>query len=190
MNIRETIYIETPLTRKTLKRLHSGDQVQIFGGIYTARDAAHARMWQAIKQGKELPFDPKGQVIFYVGPTPPPPGHVIGSAGPTTASRMDAFTPMLIERGLRGMIGKGRRSDEVRKAAIQYGCVYFGAVEGTAALLSGCIQTAEVVAYKDLGPEAVLRLTVQSFPAVVVNDLYGGDIYDEGRNKYQRPWPD
>ncbi|MEJ2477469.1 MAG: FumA C-terminus/TtdB family hydratase beta subunit [Desulfobacterales bacterium] len=190
MNIRETIYIETPLTRKTLKRLHSGDQVQIFGGIYTARDAAHARMWQAIKQGKELPFDPKGQVIFYVGPTPPPPGHVIGSAGPTTASRMDAFTPMLIERGLRGMIGKGRRSDEVRKAAMQYGCVYFGAVEGTAALLSGCIQTAEVVAYKDLGPEAVLRLTVQSFPAVVVNDLYGGDIYDEGRNKYQRPWPD
>jgi fumarate hydratase subunit beta len=103
---------------------------------------------------------------------------------------MDAFTPMLIERGLRGMIGKGRRSDEVRKAAIQYGCVYFGAVEGTAALLSECIQTAEVVAYKDLGPEAVLRLTVQSFPAVVVNDLYGGDIYDEGRNKYQRPWPD
>lgn len=190
MNIRETIYIETPLTRKTLKRLHSGDQVQIFGGIYTARDAAHARMWQAIKQGKELPFDPKGQVIFYVGPTPPPPGHVIGSAGPTTAGRMDAFTPMLIERGLRGMIGKGRRSDEVRKAAMQNGCVYFGAVEGTAALLSGCIQTAEVVAYKDLGPEAVLRLTVQSFPAVVVNDLHGGDIYAEGRNKYQRPWPD
>ena len=189
MNIRQTIYIEAPLTRETLKMLHSGDQVQIFGVVYTARDAAHARMWQAIKQGKDLPFNPKGQVIFYVGPTPAPPGHVIGSAGPTTASRMDAFTPMLIERGLRAMIGKGRRSDEVRKAAMKHGCVYFGAVEGTAALLSGCIQAAEVVAYKDLGPEAVFRLTVQNFPAIVVNDLHGGDIYAEGRNKYQRPWP-
>ena len=189
MNTRETIYLETPLTRGTLKMLHSGDQVQIFGVVYTPRDAEHARMWETIKQGKELPFDPKGQVIFYVGPTPAPPGYVIGSAGPTTAGRMDAFTPMLIERGLRGMIGKGRRSEEVRKAAMQYGCVYFGAVEGTAALLSGCIQAAEVVAYQDLGPEAMLKLTVQSFPAVVVNDLYGGDIYAEGRKKYERSWP-
>jgi fumarate hydratase subunit beta len=189
VNIRETIFIEAPLTRETLKMLHSGDQVQIFGVVYTARDAAHARMWEAIKLGKELPFDPKGQVIFYVGPTPAPPGHVIGSAGPTTASRMDAFTPMLIERGLRGMIGKGRRSDEVRKAAMKHGCVYFGAVEGTAALLSGCIQAVEVVAFEDLGPEAIYRLTVTGFPAIVVNDLHGGDIYAEGRNKYQRPWP-
>ena len=189
MNIRETIYIEAPLTFETVKMLRSGDQIQFFGVVYTARDAAHARMWETIKQGKELPFDPQGQVIFYVGPTPAPPGHVIGAAGPTTAGRMDAFTPMLIERGLRGMIGKGRRSEEVRKAAMQYGCVYFGAVEGTAALLSGCIQAAEVVAYQDLGPEAVLKLTVQSFPAVVVNDLYGGDIYAEGRKKYERSWP-
>jgi fumarate hydratase subunit beta len=189
LNVRETIYIETPLTRETLKFLKSGDQVQIFGVVYTARDAAHERMWQAIKQGKKLPFDPKGQIVFYVGPTPAPPDRVIGSAGPTTASRMDSFTPMLIERGLRGMIGKGHRSDEVRKAAIKHGCVYFGAVEGTAALLSGCIQAAEVVAYEDLGAEAVFRLTVQNFPAIVVNDLHGGDLYAEGRNKYQRPWP-
>ncbi|MGD2185411.1 MAG: FumA C-terminus/TtdB family hydratase beta subunit [Desulfobacterales bacterium] len=190
MNIRETIYIETPLTREVLEMLQIGDQVQIFGVVYTARDAAHERMWQAAKQGKELPFDPKGQIIFYVGPTPAPPGHVIGSAGPTTSSRMDAFTPMLIERGLKGMIGKGRRSDEVRKAAMEHGCVYFGAVEGTAALLSGCIRAAEVIAYKDLGSEAVFRLSVQSFDAIVVNDLHGGDIYAEGRKKYQRPWPD
>ena len=187
MNIRETIYIEAPLTYEALNVLRSGDQVQIFGVVYTARDAAHARMQTAIQQGKELPFDPKGQILFYVGPTPAPPGHVVGSAGPTTAGRMDAFTPMLIERGLRGMIGKGRRSDEVRKAAVQHGCVYFGAVEGTAALLSRCIRAAEVVAYKDLGSEAIFRLTVQSFPAIVVNDLHGGDIYAEGRAQYQRP---
>ena len=189
MNFRETIYIETPLKRETLKFLKSGNPVQIFGVIYTARDAAHERMWQAVRQGKKLPFDPKGQIVFYVGPTPAPPVRVIGSAGPTTASRMDSFTPMLIERGLRGMIGKGRRSDEVRKAARKYGCVYFGAVEGTAALLSGCIQATEMVAYEDLGAEAVLRLSVKSFPAIVVNDLHGGDLYAEGRNKYQRPWP-
>ena len=186
MTVRETIYIETPLTRDTLNVLHSGDQVQIFGVIYTARDAAHERMWQAIQQGKELPFDPKGQIVFYVGPTPAPPGRIIGSAGPTTASRMDPFTPMLIERGLKGMIGKGRRSEKVRKTAMKHGCVYFGAVEGTAALLSDCIQHAEVVAFEDLGPEAVYRLTVNSFPAIVVNDLQGGDLYEEGRNLYRR----
>ena len=190
MNIRETIYIETPLTRERLKMLRSGDQIQIFGDVYTARDAAHARMGEAIKQGKELPFDPNGQVIFYVGPTPPPPGHIIGAAGPTTASRMDTFTPMLIERGLRAMIGKGRRSTEVRKAAMKYGCVYFGAVEGTAALLSACIQAAEVIALEDLGPEAIYRLTLNGFPAVVVNDLHGGDLYEEGRNRYRRSQPE
>jgi fumarate hydratase subunit beta len=186
LTVRETIYIETPLTRNTLNGLHSGDQVQIFGVIYTARDAAHARMWQAIQQGKELPFDPKGQIVFYVGPTPAPPGRIIGSAGPTTASRMDPFTPMLIERGLKGMIGKGRRSERVRQAALEHGCVYFGSVEGTAALLSGCIQRAETVAFKDLGPEAIYRLTVTGFPAIVVNDLHGRDLYEDGRNLYRR----
>jgi fumarate hydratase subunit beta len=186
MTVRETIYLETPLTRNTLNFLRSGDQVQIFGVIYTARDAAHERMWKAIQQDQELPFDPNGQIIYYVGPTPPPPGRIIGSAGPTTASRMDPFTPMLIERGLKGMIGKGRRSENVRQAAIAHGCVYFGSVEGTAALLSGCIQDAEVVAFADLGPEAIYRLTVSGFPAVVVNDLYGRDLYEEGRLLYRR----
>ena len=186
MSVRETIYLETPLTRDTLNFLRSGDQVQIFGVIYTARDAAHERMWKAIQQRQELPFDPKGQIIYYVGPTPPPPGRVIGSAGPTTASRMDPFTPMLIERGLKGMIGKGRRSEKVRQAAIAHGCVYFGSVEGTAALLSGCIQDAEVIAFADLGPEAIYRLTVSGFPAIVVNDLFGRDLYEDGRRLYRR----
>jgi fumarate hydratase subunit beta len=187
VTVRETIYIETPLARSTLNDLRSGDQVQIFGVIYTARDAAHERMWQAIQQGKKLPFDPKGQIIFYVGPTPAPPGRIIGSAGPTTASRMDPFTPMLIERGLKGMIGKGRRSERVRQAATEHGCVYFGSVEGTAALLSGCIQEIETVAFEDLGPEAIYRLTVNGFPAIVVNDLHGGDLYEAGRKQYRRP---
>jgi fumarate hydratase subunit beta len=186
MTVRETIYLETPLTRDTLNFLRSGDQVQIFGVIYTARDAAHERMWKAIQQGQELPFDPKGQIIYYVGPTPPPPGRIIGSAGPTTAGRMDPFTPMLIERGLKGMIGKGRRSESIRQAAIAQGCVYFGSVEGTAALLSGCIQDAEVVAFADLGPEAIYRLTVSGFPVVVVNDLFGRDLYEDGRRLYRR----
>jgi len=186
VTVRETIFLEAPLTKDTLNFLHSGDQVQIFGVIYTARDAAHERMWQAIQQGRELPFDPQGQIIYYVGPTPPPPGRIIGSAGPTTASRMDPFTPMLIERGLKGMIGKGRRSESVRQAAIAHGCVYFGSVEGTAALLSGCIQDAQVVAFADLGPEAIYRLTVSGFPAVVVNDLHGRDLYEEGRLRYRR----
>jgi fumarate hydratase subunit beta len=186
MTGREPVTIETPLTDNTLNRLHSGDRVQISGTIYTGRDAAHARMWQALQQGKELPFDPTGQILFYVGPTPPPPGRIIGSAGPTTASRMDPFTPMLIQRGLKGMIGKGRRSETVRQAALAHGCVYFGSVEGTAALLSDCIQRAEVVAFEDLGPEAVFRLTVSGFPAIVVNDLHGRDLYEDGRNRYRR----
>jgi fumarate hydratase subunit beta len=188
MTGQETIYIETPLTRDMLNVLHTGDQVQIFGVIYTARDAAHERMSQAMQQGRQLPFDPEGQIIFYVGPTPPPPGRVIGSAGPTTASRMDPFTPMLIERGLKGMIGKGRRSEKVRQTAMAHGCVYFGSVEGTAALLSGCIQHAEVVAYDDLGPEAIYRLTVAGFPAIVVNDLHGRDLYEDGHHLYRRLW--
>jgi fumarate hydratase subunit beta len=187
VSVRETVYIETPLTPSTLHGLHSGDQVQIFGVIYTGRDAAHERMYRAIQQGRELPFDPQGQIIFYVGPTPAPPGRIIGAAGPTTASRMDPYTPMLIERGLKGMIGKGRRSERVRQTAMAHGCVYFGSVEGTAALLSDCIQQAEVVAFEDLGPEAVYRLTVAGFPAIVVNDLHGNDLYEAGRKRYRRP---
>ncbi len=184
-----SIAIKAPMTRKVLRRLRTGDRVTITGVVYTARDAAHQRMWQAVQQGKALPFEPMGQVLFYVGPTPASPGRVIGSAGPTTASRMDIFTPMLIERGLRGMIGKGRRSRSVREAALAHGCIYFGAVEGTAALLAECIRFAQVVAYEDLGTEAVHRLEVENFPAIVVNDLFGGDLYDEGQKRYRRLWP-
>jgi fumarate hydratase subunit beta len=185
----EAIEIKTPLAGKIAKKLRSGDRVRISGIIYTARDAAHKRMSDTIESGLQLPFDPAGQVLFYVGPSPAPPGKVIGSAGPTTASRMDAFTPMLVERGLRAMIGKGRRSEEVREAMLEHGCIYFGSVEGTAALLSECIRSAEIVAYEELGPEAIYRLTVEDFPAIVVNDLHGGDLYEEGRKKYRRSWP-
>jgi fumarate hydratase subunit beta len=186
---KETCEISTPLSKNILEKLWTGDRVEISGTIYTARDAAHKRMYDTIEQGGQLPFDPAGQVLFYVGPTPAPPGKVIGSAGPTTAGRMDDFAPMLIERGLRAMIGKGRRSEEVRKAMLEHGCIYFGSVEGTAALLSECIHSAEIVAYEDLRSEAILRLTVEDFPAIVVNDLHGGDLYEEGRNRYRRSWP-
>lgn len=189
MNGKETIEIRTPLSKNILKKLRTGDQVKISGTIYTARDAAHKRMHDTIEQGGQLPFNPAGQVLFYVGPTPAPPGKVIGSAGPTTAGRMDAFAPMLIERGLKAMIGKGRRSKKVREAMLEQSCVYFGSVEGTAALLSECIRSAEIVAYEDLGPEAIHRLTVDNFPAIVVNDLHGGDLYEEGRKRYRREWP-
>ena len=189
MSCEEKSEIRTPLSKNILKKLRTGDQVKISGTVYTARDAAHKRMHDTIEQGGQLPFNPAGQVLFYVGPTPAPPGKVIGSAGPTTAGRMDAFTPMLIERGLRAMIGKGRRSKAVRETMLKHGCIYFGSVEGTAALLSECIRSAEIVAYEDLGPEAIYRLTVEDFPAIVVNDLHGGDLYEEGRNQYQRSWP-
>jgi fumarate hydratase subunit beta len=186
---KETIEINTPLNIKKLKKLKTGDRVNISGTIYTARDAAHQRMCDAIEQNENLPFNPADQILFYVGPTPAPPGKVIGSAGPTTAGRMDGFAPMLIERGLRAMIGKGRRSKKVRESMREHGCVYLGSVEGTAALLSECIQSAEIVAYEDLRSEAILRLTVEDFPAIVVNDLQGGDLYEEGRNRYRRSWP-
>lgn len=189
MKAREPIDIETPVTPDVLKSLHTGYRVRISGIFYTARDAAHKRMEEAVRRGKELPFDPTGQLLFYVGPTPTPPGRVIGSAGPTTASRMDFFTPLLIERGLRGMIGKGRRSRRVRETALKHGCVYFGSVEGTAVILAERIRFAEVVAYEDLGAEAIYRLKVENFPAIVVNDLHGGDLYDEGQNRYRRSWP-
>ncbi len=189
MSNKEKSEIRIPLSKNILKKLRTGDQVRISGTIYTARDAAHKRMNDTIEQGGQLPFNPAGQVLFYVGPTPAPPGKVIGSAGPTTAGRMDAFAPMLIERGLRAMIGKGRRSKAVRETMLKYGCAYFGSVEGTAALLAGCVRSAEILAYEDLRSEAILRLTVEDFPAIVVNDLHGGDLYEEGRNRYRRSWP-
>lgn len=166
--------------------LHAGDSVTLTGTVYTARDAAHARFLEAIEAGEDLPFDVAGATIYFVGPTPARPGHVIGSAGPTTASRCDAYSPALVERGLAAMIGKGRRNAEVKASMLEHGCVYFGAIEGTAALLSRCITSAEIVAYSDLGAEAVRKLTIEDFPALVVNDLHGGDLYDDGPARYRR----
>ena len=178
--------IALPLDPATLGDLRSGDSVLLSGPLITGRDAAHARFAAAIEAGEDLPVGVDGETLYFVGPTPARPGHAIGSAGPTTASRMDPWSPLLIERGLRGMIGKGRRSDEVRAAMREHGCVYFGAVEGTAALLSQCVTSAEVIAYADLGAEAVHRLEVHDFPALVVNDLHGGDLYTDGPARWRR----
>jgi fumarate hydratase subunit beta len=182
----EPVYLETPLTWEDVEPLKTGDVVRLSGILYVARDAAHARMKEAIEDGESLPFDPEGQVIYFTGPAPARPGHALGPAGPTTASRMDSYSPLLIERGLRGMVGKGMRSQGVRDAMREHGCVYFGAVEGTAALLARRVKEAEVVAYEDLGAEAVRRLAVEEFPVVVVNDLHGGDLYSEGRERWRR----
>ena len=182
----EPVRLEVPLSMEDIEPLKSGDVVRLSGVLYTARDAAHARMKSAIEAGEPLPFDPEGQVVYFTGPAPARPGHALGPAGPTTASRMDVHSPMLVERGLRGMVGKGSRSEAVLEAMREYGCVYFGAVEGTAALLADCVKEAEVIAYEDLGAEAIHRLLVEEFPVVVVNDLYGGDLYREGREHWRR----
>ncbi len=183
----EPVRLESPLSYQDIEPLRTGDVVLLSGVVYTARDAAHARMKEAIEAGEPLPFDPEGQIVYFTGPAPARPGHALGPAGPTTASRMDAYSPLLIERGLRGMVGKGLRSDAVQAAMREHGCVYFGAIEGTAALLADRVKEAEVVAYEDLGAEAIRRLVVEDFPVVVVNDLYGGDLYREGREKWRRP---
>jgi fumarate hydratase subunit beta len=183
---REQIYLQTPLSLEDIEPLKTGDVVLISGVLYTARDAAHARMKESIDAGDPLPFDPEGQVVYFTGPAPARPGHALGPAGPTTASRMDPYSPLLVERGLRGMIGKGSRSESVLGSMRKHGCVYFGAVEGTAALLAERVKEAEVVAHEDLGAEAIRRLLVEDFPVVVVNDLYGGDLYEEGRERWRR----
>lgn len=182
----QTIYLNCPLSQEDIEPLKTGDIVRLSGTLYTARDAAHARIKAAIEAGEDLPFDPEGQVVYFTGPAPAKPGQVLGPAGPTTASRMDAYSPLLIERGLRGMVGKGLRSQTVREAMTEHGCVYFGAVEGTAALLARCVTEVELIAYEDLGAEAIRRLTVEDFPATVVNDLYGGDLYREGRERWRK----
>lgn len=183
----EPIRVETPLTRSGNEALETGHIVLLSGVLYAARDAAHARMKEAIENEEPLPFDPEGQVVYFTGPAPARPGHALGPAGPTTASRMDPYSPLLIARGLKGMVGKGVRSDAVLASMREHGCVYFGAVEGTAALLADCVVEAEVVAYEDLGAEAVRRLVVEDFPVVVINDLRGGDLYREGRERWRRP---
>ncbi|HCW22227.1 MAG TPA: Fe-S-containing hydro-lyase [Lachnospiraceae bacterium] len=172
-------HIVAPLTDEEIRNLTAGDMVFLTGTIYTARDAAHKRMAQTLKEGGKLPFDLTGNVIYYMGPSPAREGKVIGAAGPTTAGRMDSYTPQLLDLGLKGMIGKGRRSKEVHEAIVRNGAVYFAAIGGAGALLSRCITSAEVIAYDDLGTEAIRRLTVKDFPAIVVIDSTGKDLYDE-----------
>lgn len=170
-------HIRAPLADETVSGLKAGDRVLISGNVYTARDAAHRRMMDALEAGGTLPVDLRGQILYYVGPTPAFGDHIIGSAGPTTALRMDKYTPFLYSAGLKGSIGKGNRSDDVRQAIAQYRGVYFAALGGTGALLSKCIQEVEIVAYPDLGTEAIHRLKLVSFPAIVINDCCGGDYY-------------
>jgi len=178
--------ITTPLTDEVIEQLRVGDKVLITGYIYTARDAAHKRMVETILKGKSLPIDLQGQIIYYVGPTPPKPGQIIGSAGPTTAIRMDKYVEHLLKLGLKGMIGKGYRSPQVRELLKKYKAVYFAAVGGVATLLQKHIKSSELIAYEDLGTEAIRRLYVEDFPVVVANDIYGGDIFEEGRKKYAK----
>jgi len=177
--------VTLPLTDETLKELKAGDNVLLNGVIYVGRDAAHKRMVEALDQGKPLPFDIKGQTIYYMGPSPAKPGQPIGSAGPTTSGRMDSYSPRLMAEGLKGMIGKGMRSQAVKDAIKKYKAVYFAAIGGAGALISKSIKKSEVIAYEELGAEAVRRLDVEDFPVTVINDIYGGDLYQEGKARYQ-----
>ena len=176
--------ITTPFTREQADRLRAGDSVLFTGTLFTARDAAHARLCQALEAGEPLPFDPRDAVVYYVGPTPARPGHVIGSAGPTTSYRMDAYSPALLGQGLRGMVGKGLRGPAVVEAMRRHHAVYFGAVGGTGALIGRSIKTAEIVAYEDLGTEAIRRLTVEQLPLTVVIDTLGNNLYELGTRRY------
>ena len=176
--------ITSPLSREAARSLKAGDSCLISGVIYTARDAAHKRLCELVAEGKELPLDVKDAIIYFVGPTPAKEGQAIGSAGPTTSYRMDAYSPTLIAEGLTGMIGKGKRGPEVIAAMKEHGAVYFGAIGGCGALLSKCIKKAEVIAYEDLGAEAIRRLEVEDFPAIVIIDSEGNNLYETGRAAY------
>ncbi|HZN52032.1 MAG TPA: Fe-S-containing hydro-lyase [Methylomirabilota bacterium] len=178
--------VTTPLSDADVESLKTGDRVRINGVIYTARDAAHGRLWPLIERGEKLPIDVRGQIIYYTGPSPARPGDVVGSIGPTTGSRMDKFTPALIKLGLKGTMGKGARSQVVKDAFKQHKGVYFGAIGGAGAVLSRFIKRVEIVAYEDLGTEAIRRLEVENFPAIVVNDCHGGDLYQDGMKAYAR----
>lgn len=177
--------ITTPLDDKTIERLRAGDRVLISGFLYTGRDAVHKKLMELVESGQPLPFDLRGQAIYYVGPTPPRPGQVIGSAGPTTASRMDKYAPTLYALGLKATIGKGFRSPEVKESLRVHKGVYLAAVGGAAALISKSIVSSEIVAYEELGTEAIRRIEVKDFPATVINDIYGGDLYEEGKKKWR-----
>jgi len=180
-------HITTPVTDEVIAELKAGDTVYITGYLYTGRDSAHKKLIELVEQGEELPIDIKGQFIYYVGPTPARPGKVIGSAGPTTSYRMDSFAPTLHKLGLKGTIGKGQRSDEVKESLKTYKGVYMAAVGGAGALISQSITEAEVIAYPELGPEAIRRVKVENFPCIIINDMYGGDLYVEGKKQYQIP---
>jgi len=180
------IELVTPLSTDMISTLRAGDSVVVSGQLYTARDAAHRRLLDLIASGKEIPIPIEGQVIYYVGPSPAPPGRVIGAAGPTTSYRMDPYTPKLLELGLKAMIGKGKRSKEVIDAMVRYKAVYLAAIGGAGALMAQAVKEAQVVAYEDLGPEAIRRLIVHKLPAVVVNDVFGNDLYAEGQKAYRR----
>lgn len=179
-------HITVPMNRETARSLRAGDYVYLTGTVYTARDAAHKRMDEILQKGGSLPFDIEGQIIYYMGPSPAREGRPIGSAGPTTASRMDKYTPRLLDLGMGAMIGKGKRSHEVTDAIVRNGAVYFAAVGGAGAILSKCITSAEVIAYDDLGTEAVRRLTVENFPAIVVIDSEGNDLYKTAAENYRK----
>ena len=182
--------IALPLSDDLMETLHAGDELLLTGMMYVGRDAAHKRMIEALQTGKPLPFDLRGQVIYFMGPPPARPGKTIGSAGPTSSYRMDTYSPRLMAAGLKGMIGKGMRSAAVKEALKKYRAVYLGAIGGAGALLSGCIRKVEVIAYEDLGAEALRRIEVRDFPVTVINDLYGGDLYEAGRSRFRVSDPD
>lgn len=175
-----------PLTDEVIEKLHAGDRIEITGTIYVARDAAHKRMVETLDRGEKLPLDVHGQIVYYMGPSPTKPGKVIGSAGPTTSGRMDRYAPRLMAEGLKGMIGKGLRLPPVKDAMKQYKAVYFAATGGAAALIAQRIKKAQVIAYEELGAEALQRLEVEDFPVIVVNDIYGGDAYEDGKKEWGR----
>lgn len=181
------VNITTPISEEQVRQIKAGDEIYISGTIYTARDAAHRRMVEDLAAGKPLPFDAQGAVIYYVGPTPPKPGQAIGSAGPTTSYRMDKFTPEMLKQGVKAVIGKGYRGDEVKAGFTQYGALYLTSTGGAGALLARTIEAAEVVAYEDLGAEAIRRLTVKEFPAVCIHDAFGGDQYFTGQSAWVKP---
>ena len=183
MNI---MHISSPIDAEIIEKLTVGTRVLISGIIYVARDAAHHRLIQALDRNDKLPFAPKGQTLYYMGPSPAKPGQVIGSAGPTTSSRMDTYTPRLIAAGIKAMIGKGSRSPEVKEAIKKYKAVYLATIGGAGALIAKSIKQVEVIAYEDLGTEAIRRLNVQNFPAIVANDIYGEDLFEQGKARYQR----
>jgi fumarate hydratase subunit beta len=177
--------VKLPLSDETIKDLQAGDNVILSGVIYVARDTAHKRLVEALDKGQPLPFEVQGQTIYYMGPSPARPGQVIGAAGPTTSGRMDSYSHRLMEAGLKGMIGKGNRSKAVKEAMVKYKAVYFAAIGGAGALIAKSIKKSEVIAYPELGAEAVLKIDVENFPVTVINDIYGRDLYEAGKAKYR-----